>query len=342
MRPCDLNPRDLIHPYWIEKYHLDSLEGEVKTVPARSLLGPWRFGFFSKMVYIRYRKTRPCLARRVYYESLRCTTPFMKEPGKEEEKYNFRVFIHDFNQLIDRLSSEAFDPGESIVPVGFGRHIIDGEHRVSTLSYFDKDVTIYVFPAADLNCLDYEFYKDRWMSDYCMDLAASECVAFLKGLRVLCLWPGADADLSCLGEVVYSRSFKTGHKAYSKLRFEIDSLWSGKSVKGETRFVYYLPSGINHAPDVSGDSMVISDPEEVLRVSNLVLTWKGRLRWYLGGRILCRPLAFMDMFWDKLRADYRFVRFRIKFVLGNWDNKLWISFYNFVSPLWKRYDNITS
>ena len=201
MPNCDPIPLDLIHPHWINKFHLDSLEGEVKTVPARSLLGAWRFGIFSKMVYIRYRDSRPCLARRVYRESMRCSNPFWKEYGKEDEKYNIRIFLKDFNRLIDSFSVVEFDPNESIVPVGGESHILDGEHRISALSFYDKDVTICEFPDAEMPCLDYSFYKDRWMSDYCMDVVAYESVPLLKGLRVLCLWPGEEVDSSTLSRV---------------------------------------------------------------------------------------------------------------------------------------------
>ena len=332
----DLNPLDLIHPYWINKFHLDSLEGEVKTVPARSLLGPWRFGLFSKLAYIRYRDSRPCLARRVYIESMRCTNPHRREYGKEEEKKGFKLFLKVFNELIDGFSAGEFDPFESIVPVGGERHILDGEHRIAALSCFDKEVTICEFPAAEMPSFGYEYYKDRWMSEHCLDFAARECVNYIKGLRLLFLWPGAETDLSSLGKVFYSRSFHTTRKAYTRLRAAVDPLWGGEAVGGETRIMFYLPSEVDCPPKVSGESTIVFDPEEVIRASNLILTWKGRMDWYYGGGLACCLLAPFVMLWDKLSTDCSFIWLRIKAVLGNWDNKLWISLYHFVKPLWKR------
>ena len=119
-------------------------------MPARSLLGPWRFGLFAKMVYIRYRDSRPHLAKRVYQESMRCTNPLWKEYGKEKEKNKYRIFIKVFNELINTFSTSDFDPRESIVPVGAEKHIIDGEHRVSALAFFDKEVTICEFPVTGI------------------------------------------------------------------------------------------------------------------------------------------------------------------------------------------------
>ena len=342
MPNCDPIPLDLIHPHWINKFHLDSLEGEVKTVPARSLLGPLRFGIFSKMVYIRYRDSRPCLARRVYRESMRCSNPFWKEYGKEDEKYNIRIFLKDFNRLIDSFSVVEFDPNESIVPVGGESHILDGEHRISALSFYDKDVTICEFPDAEMPCLDYSFYKDRWMSDYCMDVVAYESVPLIKGLRVLCLWPGEDVDSSTLGEVFYSRSFRTGYKAYSRLRSALDPLWVGEAVKGETRFVFYLPSEADYAPEDSGESKLVSEPDEVLRVSNIVLTCGGRKNWWHGGGIACGIITPIEVLWDKVSVGCRFIWFRFKSIFANWDNNVWISFYNFINPLWKRHDKLES
>lgn len=342
MPNCDLISLDLIHHHWIKKFHLDSLEGEVKTVPARSLLGPWRFGIFSKMVYIRYRDNRPCLARRVYRESMRCTIPFWKEYGKEDEKYSIRIFLKEFNRLIESFSVAEFDQKESIVPVGGERHIIDGEHRISALSFFNKDVTICEFPDAEMPCFNYGYYKDRWMSDYCMDTVAYESIPLLKDLRVLCLWPGSDVDTSTLGEVFYSRTIRTGYRAYSRLRSMIDPHWAGEALKGKTRFVFYLPSETDCAPKDNGGSSFVSEPDKVLRISNIVLTRSGRRSWYHGGGVACRILTSVEVLWDKIRVDFRFIWFRFKSIVANWDNKLWISFYNYISPLWKRHGKLKS
>ena len=77
---------DLIQPHWVEKYHLRDHEYEVFSLPAAELLTPLRFDLFAKLYYIRNRKVRPRLARRVYYESLRALVPLGKEWGQEEEK----------------------------------------------------------------------------------------------------------------------------------------------------------------------------------------------------------------------------------------------------------------
>lgn len=318
---------DLIHPYWVNLFHLDSLKGEVKTVPARSLLGPWRFGLFAKMVYIRYRDSRPHLAKRVYQESMRCTNPLWKEYGKEKEKNRFRIFIKVFNELIDTFSNSGFDPGESIVPVGAERHIIDGEHRVSTLAFFDKEVTICEFPVTGMYNLKYRFYRDRGMSDYCMDLTVYESAVLLKNLRVICLWPGEHSAFPDMVEELYSRSFNLGRKACSMLRSAIDPGWSGEAAEGEVRFVFYLPHEADLAA-VNGVNTIVYDQDEVLRVSKLVLTWCGRRNWYHGGGIACLLLAPWAVAWDKLRSDYCFIRYKVKFILARWNNKHWITFYN--------------
>ena len=327
MPNCDPIPLDLIHPHWINKFHLDSLEGEVKIVPARSLLGPWRFGLFAKMVYIRYRDSRPHLARRVYRESMRCTNPLWKEYGKEKEKNKYRIFIKVFNELINTFSTSDFDPRESIVPVGAEKHIIDGEHRVSALAFFDKEVTICEFPVTGMYNLKYRFYKDRGMSDYLMDLTVYESAILLKNLRVICIWPGEHVAIPDIAEELYSRSFNLGRKACSMLRSAIDPGWSGEAAEGEVRFVFYLPHEADLAA-VNGVNTIVYDQDEVLRVSKLVLTWSGRRLWYHGGGIAGLLLAPLAVVWDKLSSDYCFIRYKVKFILARWNNKHWIAFYN--------------
>ena len=74
---------DLIHPVWIAKYNLAGRQGQIITLPARELLTHKRFDLFAKLWYIRHRKDRPALAKRVYCESLRSIVPHGKEWGKE-------------------------------------------------------------------------------------------------------------------------------------------------------------------------------------------------------------------------------------------------------------------
>ena len=165
--------------------------------------------------------------------------------------------------------------------------------------------------------LKYRFYKDRGMSDYLMDLTVYESAILLKNLRVICIWPGEHV----------ARSFNLGRKACSMLRSAIDPGWSGEAAEGEVRFVFYLPHEADLAA-VNGVNTIVYDQDEVLRVSKLVLTWSGRRNWYHGGGIACFLLAPLAVVWDKLRSDYCFIRYKVKFILARWNNKHWIAFYN--------------
>ena len=163
----------LIHPVWIKMYGLDQLEGEVISLPARQLLTPKRFDLFAKLFYIRHRKDRPCLARRVYLESLRSIIPSGKEFGKEEEKNSFKVHISVFDKLIDSFQSGDFDSSVSLVPVS-GDFIIDGAHRVAALAFWGKDVTVCKFVCEPQVIFDYSYFLERWMSTHVADLVAKE------------------------------------------------------------------------------------------------------------------------------------------------------------------------
>ncbi len=332
------DPLSLIHPVWIKKHGLDKLHGEVKKVPAAILMHPCRFDLFAKYYYIRCRKTSPLKAKRVYLESLRCLVPFGKEYGKEEEKSSFAKHFEVFDGLIDTFASEEFDPSFSLVPVGADNVILDGAHRVATLSFYKKNIWVCEFSYAIGDCFDYDYFISHWMSEYVADLTAFEGMCFLKGMAVLCVWRNNYEIIPEMGRVFYQRSFTVNQKEYSKLRSIIEPDWKetwnedGRHV--DVRFVFlHSPFGLEV---IEPDSMtIITGDEAVRRVSSIVLTRKGRKAWRSWSVVAAVISEFFSSFRSILVMDVSYWKFRLKKRLSVFDNKIWISFYGIVSRLWK-------
>lgn len=210
---------DLIHPVWIAKYNLAGRQGQIITLPARELLTHKRFDLFAKLWYIRHRKDRPALAKRVYCESLRSIVPHGKEWGKEKEKNSFSTHIKVFDKLIDSFSQSGFDPSVSLVPVGEDNILIDGAHRTAALSYFGKEVTICKFDSVKGDLYGYAYFRERDISALVESIIAREMIDWLPGLKIILVRPEAYNESPDLTHIAYFREIKTDAK--SRVRFYI-------------------------------------------------------------------------------------------------------------------------
>ncbi|MBR1927572.1 MAG: hypothetical protein IJ840_07500 [Bacteroidales bacterium] len=286
---------DLIHPRWVERYHLRGRESEVISLGAAELLSARRFDLFAKLFYVRNRKTRPLLARRVYYENLRVLVPSGKEWGKEKEKSSFAVHFKVFDSLIGSFGSGDFDPSVSIVPVGKDHVLMDGAHRVSTLAFYGKDVTVCSFPEVPSDEFPYSFFLENGMSRRSADLSALEGVRFVEGMCVLKVLPGGEEPDLDGCEVFYRRDLRLGRS-------------------GQVKFVFFVPGDgwsrcdRNHVETICGR-------EAVARVSEEVLTWRGRWRSREVGALSFLIGYVFESVGDRVRTTRRF-RARKKWVEG--------------------------
>lgn len=283
---------DLIQSHWVEKYHLRDHEYEVFSLPAAELLTPLRFDLFAKLYYIRNRKVRPRLARRVYYESLRALVPLGKEWG-QKEKNSFAVHFKVFDALIDSFESAEFDPGVSMVPIGKNHVLLDGAHRVSTLAYYGKDVTVSYFPDVVGDNYPYTLFLWHGMSRRAMDLVALEGIRLLDGMNVLCVVPGEEVpDLSGT-KVFYHRTIKLARNHHVK-------------------YVFLIPETDWQLPENSQVSL-ITEKESVEIVSEQVLTWKGRQEIYKGSRFSFYVNRVLESLDCRLKAEVNYLEFRSYF-----------------------------
>ena len=314
------DPLDLIHPRWIKKYNLSDKAFEVVSLPARKLLTPGRFDLFAKLFYVRNRKVRPSLARRVYYENLRALVPLGKEWGKEEGKSSFAIHFRVFDDLIDSFSSGEFDSSVSIVPVGKSNTLMDGAHRISSLAYYGKDVTACIFQDVEAERFPYDFFTTRGMSVRAADLAALEGVNWLEGMEILCLWPGEEEPDLGGAKVFYRRDFRLDACTYAKLRHLADPdravvEWN-EDAEAPVSFIFVVPDS---GETFGGGNMgtLVRGRESVVRLSELVLTWDGRRKWYDGGSLSFLGFRLWAGLQDRYRSRISFLQ-RRRFVEGDW------------------------
>ena len=325
--PTDSSVLSRIHPHWIRLYQLDRYTGTVMQVPATSLLRPQRFDLFSKLFYIRHRTSRPRLARRVYLENLRSMVPDGKEPGKEEEKNSFAAHLRIFDELIDQFAEHDFDATQTIVPVGKDRVLFDGAHRIASLAFWGKDVTICHFLDGQAPYFDYTYYRKHWMSLEAADLTAFEGTCWLDRLHLLCIWPGGKASGLEETDIFYRRTFHLRPKVYGRLRAKTgvgtltDNSRQGKTV--EVQFILFLPRDSWKGTAGEGPTSLFRDKESVARIAGLALTRDGRRKWR--GWQACPLLV------ERIRTELRFLPIGIH----NWDNKAWLLFYKLASPVWR-------
>ena len=289
-------------------------------MPARKLLTPGRFDLFAKLFYVRNRKVRPSLARRVYYENLRALVPLGKEWGKEEGKSSFAIHFRVFDDLIDSFSSGEFDSSVSIVPVGKSNTLMDGAHRISSLAYYGKDVTACIFQDVEAERFPYDFFTTRGMSVRAADLAALEGVNWLEGMEILCLWPGEEEPDLGGAKVFYRRDFRLDACTYAKLRHLADPdravvEWN-EDAEAPVSFIFVVPDS---GETFGGGNMgtLVRGRESVVRLSELVLTWDGRRKWYDGGSLSFLGFRLWAGLQDRYRSRISFLQ-RRRFVEGDW------------------------
>lgn len=220
----------LFQPHTVSLYGLDQKSYSIEKVSAKSLLKPSRFDLFAKLVYIRYRKSNPEFAIRIYSEHIKAFNPDLKEPGRDD-KNGLQDFIDSFDKLIDYFSENEFDENISLIPVSDDGTILDGSHRLAALIYFDKEVTIARFNGLKPVCdFDYDYFLKRGLPVSTADTIVNETKDELTNLYVACLWPK-------MGNIK-NREFATN---YFKDHFQ---LWYLKNLRmslgGLSRFVYQI------------------------------------------------------------------------------------------------------
>ncbi len=180
---------NLLQNHTVELYKLRDYTPEIISVPAKSLLTPKRFDLFAKLYYISNRDNNYEVSLNVYVKHILAFNPDGQEPGRDD-KIEIKDFVVTFDKLITDFKSSDFDDNKSIIPVDKNGIILDGAHRLATLAYYDKNVTIAKFSNIEVqNHFDYEYFMKRGLAWDICDMIALEMTKWLDNLLVACLWP---------------------------------------------------------------------------------------------------------------------------------------------------------
>ena len=133
-----------LQKHTVDLYDLKNKDFELCKVPAHDLITVSRFDLFAKLIYIKYRKSKPHFAKKIYSEHIKAFNPDLKEPGRKD-KNGLEDFITTFDKLIDYFENNEFDPEQSLIPVSENGEILDGSHRIAALAFFKKEVSILKF-----------------------------------------------------------------------------------------------------------------------------------------------------------------------------------------------------
>lgn len=179
----------LLQKHTIDIYNLNNEEYIVENVKADTLLDCNRFDLFAKIGYIRNKELNNDLAISIYSEHIKAFNPDLKEPGRDD-KNGLDDFINTFDELIDKLKSNSFDPNISLIPIDKNGIILDGAHRVSALAYYNKSVDVIRFPNVTSKAIfNYQYFRKRGLSNDILDKIALEALFNKDNIYVACLWP---------------------------------------------------------------------------------------------------------------------------------------------------------
>lgn len=177
-------------------YEIDMTKDyQIKMVPARSLISPFRLDLLAKIAYVEsYDKNiNREFALGIYKRTLEACTLGTFSEFDNDKKQNFDDFVSEFDKLIESIKEKGVDPSISVIPVGQNGIIINGAHRVAIAAYFDLEVPIVEFDkdAAEMGA---DLFKKRFLQEDDLNYLVTELCRWRKDLYLCCMWPSAGPE----------------------------------------------------------------------------------------------------------------------------------------------------
>lgn len=238
-----------LQPHTIHIYGLDSIEDySILKIKARELLNYKRFDLFAKLYYIHNRHNNFEDAKNVYVQHIISFNPDLKEPGRDD-KIGIDSFIDTFNDMIDAFKETDFNDNISLIPVDLNGVILDGAHRVATLAYYNKTLTIIRFNSISAKCdFDYAYFINRGLSWSICDKILLESLNWIDNVYCALLWPRIKSPELGIGKIkncyncFFYRRIDVNYKALNKIVYEIykHQEWtnSDRDVDNKTSWVW--------------------------------------------------------------------------------------------------------
>lgn len=161
-----------------------------KEIDALSLLVPSRLDICFKLLYLRLRHSNQTLAIDIYKQHIRAfTLGQYSEPGSAT-KSDFGKFLDEFATIEKRIRARGFLSSVSVIPHS-GGVILNGSHRVAVCIVVDTPLSV-----VDVNgprpVYDYQFFKDRGVSEFYLSLALLELTYWKRELHFAVFWPTSE------------------------------------------------------------------------------------------------------------------------------------------------------
>lgn len=226
----------------------------VASVDPISLITPLRFSIMAKYITVQYwdRGYQTNWADLLYKKHLKIWNNFKEEIP---QKKSLQDYVQAFKKIINSIKQIGFDPSISVIEIG-SNWVCDGEHRIATALYFQKNVAVklidYVLPADNIGYSS-EFFKQKGLDKKYLDHMALEYAKLKKNCYVVILFPimgekreEAYKYLREAGKIVYSKTVpisKNGSGNLIKHLYELENynnFWSadlhGARAEAKLRF----------------------------------------------------------------------------------------------------------
>lgn len=219
------------------------LDGPVRRsrVDAIELLTSQRFDIAAKHLYARHRAwgVESVFARALYGEHIRAFSGGTFKEG-DGSKHHLGDYLRSFGEVLDSVADRGFDRETSLVPVGTGRVVVDGSHRVAACLFHGVPVETAGFEMT-ANAYDSRYFRKRGLGEKWCDAIALEYCRLKREVHVAVVFPAAAgrdeeirAVLGLAGPVVFEKAVRLNRRGALNLVAEVyrGEPWLGTLANG--------------------------------------------------------------------------------------------------------------
>ena len=187
----------------------------VRPFNIKELFRPNRFDLSMKYLYAEYRdrNINSDFGLNLYKEHLRLWNGF-KEYNRPE-KNTFEAFKNEFDEILDSIKENGFDGNKSKISIDSNNELLNGSHRTTACTLYNKDADFYVgenIKDGQLDC-GYKMFEDMGLDISYLDASALQLCRMNKNLFVVSLFPAAIGNDSAVEKILNDN----GKIAYKKI-----------------------------------------------------------------------------------------------------------------------------
>lgn len=245
-----MKPSDLFEDHFIETIEKKLLNGEkleqrdadIEYVSANQFLTYRRIDLAIRLYYIECREKNKGyeFAKIVYSELIKSITHGNYSEEWNSSKQGIEDYITSFDNLIDDVKNNGFDPKKSVIPVGSDNGILDGSHRVAIAIYFKLKLPIYRLECKswDNRAVDFLNNGSNSLPEKYTDFMVYQYLRYKPDVFIAVLWPVSYNHLNYqrairlveeYSNVVYKKTVKFNYNGLTQLCMHtyLDADWTG-------------------------------------------------------------------------------------------------------------------